>query len=211
MAVLFVHLLLLAPLVDSLALGSAFLRRAARPARAIGAVAQQADRDVDDLLDLLSSLHVSRQEVAHTALGTAPGSSAAVPTQLVNGVPQPTGVATHLSTNEVARVSKKILAAPTSILSRQQALAALSTEALASGRPRSARLLYELAARRVSKWRATNSSAAVARELVVAGLLAMCALRDCSGYEGVLSAAQDQWECAIIRLNPLERAPRHCP
>ena len=144
--------------------------------------------DVGELLELFDTLPIHWRD--DDCCASAP------PLNLAStiGLPLPTGAETHLSTDTVAKTCKRLLASSLSTAERQDALAELSSEALAAGRARSARLVFELGARRVSKWRTTNSSLLASRALVRAGLLATIATRDKSGYERVLELSQDQWQ-----------------
>ena len=110
---------------------------------------------------------------------------------------QPSELSTELSTDRVVRTAKKILASPDPTDSRQLALANLCEVALAAGRLQSARLVYELAERRLSKWRTTSESTLASRRLVRVGLLVMLALRDRVGYERTLSLVQDEWDVEL--------------
>jgi hypothetical protein len=161
-----------------------------RPALGAGARAALPPRaDVAELLELFNTLPVhwgdADERGAHQpALGRAHAI----------GLPLPDGGSSDLSIDAVARAGKRLLATPAAAEERQEALAALSAAALAAGRARSARLAYELCARRVGKWRATNSTVQAARSLVSAGLLATLATRDRGAFERVLATSQDQWE-----------------
>ena len=74
---------------------------------------------------------------------------------------------------------------------RQLRLANLATDALEAGRPRSAWLTYELAEKRVRKWRNTKPLK-ISRALLRAGLLSLIAMRDQTAYEALLASAQSQ-------------------
>ena len=132
-----------------------------RPALGAGARAALPPRaDVAELLELFNTLPVhwgdADERGAHQpALGRAHAI----------GLPLPDGGSSDLSIDAVARAGKRWLATPAAAEERQEALAALSAAALAAGRARSARLAYELCARRVGKWRATNSTVQAARSL----------------------------------------------
>lgn len=140
--------------------------------------------DVTELLELFQSLPLARHDEQVAAAAAARSSS------------------DDLSIDGIAQSSKRLLAQPVTHIVRQQQMAAISDEALLAGRPRSARLVYELAARRVSKWRATNPSVIVAPELVRAGMLATVAVRDQKAYERVLRAAQDEWDVPLTCAAP---------
>ena len=146
--------------------------------------------DVAELLELLSSLHVDRDD--GRARGRRPPSLART-----IGTRQPTGSASELSTDAVAQRGKRLLAQPTPAELRQEEIASLAHEALAAGRPHSAQLAYELAARRLSKWRVNNESLPVVPALVRAGLLASVELRARDSYETVLANAQTQWDVEL--------------
>ena len=113
------------------------------------------------------------------------------------------GGAASYSPSEIRRAAKQILAASTSVLERQDALAALSEGARVSGRAASALLAYDLGTARVRKWRAANPDTAVSPALVRAGMLAHLALRDQAGYVRAIVTAQDAWGLDLTAQGPV--------
>ena len=142
--------------------------------------------DVAELLELFDALPVHWRDADPTSV-SSPRSAKTI------GLPLPEQASAY-AIDAVARDGKRLLASNAPIEERQAAVAALSANALSAGRARSSRLAFELAARRVGKWRATNSDAAVDRRLVQAGLLATVATRDRDAYERILGSSQDSWD-----------------
>ena len=145
--------------------------------------------EADQILELLRALPVDEREAASFDI---------VPTPLHTPQLQPSGASTDLSIDAIQRAAKSILASGNDPLERQQALAELSGRALAAGRVASAQLAYDLAEKKLRKWRAKNRREVPAsRALVRAGLLAAVARRDRAAYEDVLLSAQEQFDVNV--------------
>ncbi|KAL1511332.1 hypothetical protein AB1Y20_006137 [Prymnesium parvum] len=107
--------------------------------------------------------------------------------------PSPSAQASPLS-REAARARARAILADSSSTAEQRAgrLALLAGEALAAHRLHSARLVFELAQKRVGRWRATGAAAGGGfRALLRVGALTLVALREQQAYEALLSSAEE--------------------
>ena len=164
--------------------GRCSTRRSVDPQCCLSAAATaNLEEAVDEILMLMQSLPPDLREAMPTELSP-------MPPQL-----RPMAAATDLSVQRIQQACKAILASQANPHERLEAVAELSSRALASGRAEAAAVAFELGARRLNRWRATSTRPPDAcAALIEAGLLTAIARRAQGTYESILRSAQERSE-----------------